>query len=187
MVDDLPVGKSGANDMFREEMERLAREEAESNQGDLPLAERLQSKTASVKAAAFEELTAQLEAIADDDCGNAIFAEHPGDLWCQYLSDNQVLSLEKVQEAFKLYLAKAHQDCFAAQQQELLNVLVEKNMMVSRPSIKETAIELAVAIFAATENFDEASLGTLDELFKSKKSVVSSFLIQIFGRSTFKP
>lgn len=38
MVDDLPVGKSGANDMFREEMERLAREEAESNQGDLPLA-----------------------------------------------------------------------------------------------------------------------------------------------------
>jgi hypothetical protein len=60
-------------------------------------------------------------------------------------------------------------------------------MMVSRPSIKETAIELAVAIFAATENFDEASLGTLDELFKSKKSVVSSSLIQISGRSTFKP
>lgn len=46
--------------------------------------------------------------------------------------------------------------------------------MASRPSVKETAIELAVALFAATENFDEASLGAIDELFKNKKSVVSS-------------
>lgn len=62
-------------------------------------------------------------------------------------------------------------------------------MTATRPSIKETAIELAVAIFVATESFNEESLATLDELFKNKKSVVSSTalgLISPLCRSLFK-
>lgn len=69
-----------------------------------------------MKAEAFSELIGQLEAVADDDCANQIFAEYSADKWLQYLNDSHVESLEPVQAAFRVYLAKAHQDCIGSHQ-----------------------------------------------------------------------
>ena len=140
-IDDKPVGQSNANDVFKEEMERLAREEAsQGNDDGKPLEERLVSKNANTRTAAFQQLE---ELISSADCAIGTLSEH-ADKWTEYLADGSITSLEAALKCFLAFLNKAPNGTVSQFQPTVLKILVEKCMTNSRPSIKDQALECAI-------------------------------------------
>lgn len=88
-------------------------------------------------------------------------------MWKKYLGDANPGSLEKCLDALNVFIDRCDPKIIAANQNDIIKVLIEKCVGHAKPTIKLKALECFNLMFEVTETFDE-SLDTMTESLNSK-------------------
>lgn len=150
-IDDVPIGGNKKQDFSEFPEEEQATPQATD---DGPLEDRILSKKWNVRAAAYEELTTQIQNTHDDS--DPIFSIHaPG--FKKYLADSNPGALEKALNLLSEFLRKASVYVITEMQTETLKLLITKCGSHMKPVIKQQACECAALFPWSTNNFENLS------------------------------
>lgn len=143
----------------------MGKSSAETADNSGPLEKRIVSKNWSVRAGAYEELT-KLCTDGPEKSKADHFNQHCSE-WKTYLKDSNPGALEKALNCLEIFLDKIHPSILVPNQNDMINMLVEKCLGHAKPVIKKKAEDCLLLIFEVGENFDE-SIDTLSALIKHK-------------------
>lgn len=169
-MDELPIG--GGNNQWLEEFPPDAMDQAKVTEADLPLEERLISKTWATRADAFKELKVLFEAAPEKQDSEVLTAH--ASKWPLYFSDANPGALEQALDAFQAFLDKIKPTVLPPQLvRPTLKPLIEKSIGAAKPSLKTKGTECTLLMFEVASCFEAEVFDELEELCNSKAIKVS--------------